>query len=225
MNEVEPLLYDLEGNRVLPRDKVRLLRGTHEGKIAEVKRIGLKDWKGRSGRTPRTCAVVQVDNRWAPFVILGDGVQLVERYEDNMVKASTHPAWLRVYRFNLRFYFEGADGNVKDYDTRDVGAVIAAVTSRGFEMWRGIVPGKNLLKEVGEAKEVTATLLDKEGKAGRTVVLFVSDPSYLPFGVGVELGGQRVGRLDALDSEIAMEGVVFRTCKVMGVKDIPEEPE
>lgn len=225
MNEVEPLLYDLEGNRVLPRDKVRLLRGTHEGKIAEVKRIGLKDWKGRSGRTPRTCAVVQVDNRWAPFGILGDGVQLVERHEDNMVKASTHPAWLHVYRFNLRFYFEGVHESVKDYDTKDIGAVIAAVTSRGFEMWRGIVPGKNLWKEVAEATKVTATMLDKGGEAGRVVAMAISDPRYLPFGVGVELGGQRVGRLDAMDSEIALEGVVFRTCTVIGVEDTPEEPE
>jgi len=164
------------------------------------------------------------NNRWGPFGILGDGVRLLERAAENMVKASTVPAWLHVYRFVLRFYFgtplthPGASG-IKDYDTKEVGAVVAAVTSRGFEMWRGIVPGKNLLQEIGEAHNVTVTLLDKKGEAGRVVVLKIADPSYLPFGIGIELGGQRVGRLDAMDSEIALEGVVFRTCEVMGVED------
>ena len=224
MNEVEPILTDVDGNRLLPKDRVMILRGKHEGELAKIRRIGLKDWKGSSGRTPRTCAIVEVfGNRWGPFGILGDGVRLLERAGENMVKASTVPAWLHVYRFNLRFYFEGVQGSHKDYDTKDVGAVIAAVTSRGFEMWRGIVPGKNLWQEIGEAKKVTATLLGRKGETGRVVALSVSDPSYLPFGVGIELGGQRVGRLDAMDSEIAMEGVVFRTCTVIGVEDEPSD--
>jgi len=219
MNEVEPILMDADGNRVLPKDRVMVLRGKHKGELAIVTRIGLKDWKGQSGRTPRTCAVVDVvGNRWGPFGILGDGVRLLERHEDNMVKANTVPAWLHVYRFNLRFYFTSAMSHL-DYDTKDVGAMVAAVTSRGFELWRGIVPGKNLLQEIGEADKVTATLMDQEGEAGRCVVMKIADPDYLPFGIGIELGGQRVGRLDATDSEIALEGVVFRTCEVIGVED------
>jgi len=136
-----------------------------------------------------------------------------------MVKANIAQSWLHVYRFTLRFYFSGVRGSHRDYDTKDVGAIVAAVTPHGFEVWRAIAPGKNLFQEVREADKVTATLLERDGNAGRCVVLSIADPSYLPFGVGIELGGQRAGRLDATESEIALEGVVFRTCEVVDVGD------
>ena len=129
--------------------------------------------------------------------------------------------FLRVYRFNLRFYF--GEDRVQDYES--VPAMVAAVTARGFEMWWAIRSGKKLIDEIGEASEVTVVLMDREGRSGRVIALKVADPDYLPFGVGVELGGQRVGRLHAMENEIALEGVVFRKVSIIGVEDVKETDE
>lgn len=216
---VERTLFDADGVQLLPKDRVVLLRGQHKSKTAVVKRIGLKDWKSSHGRQPRMCAVVEVEGRrWGPFGILGDGVRLIERHKDNMAKATESQAWLRVFRFTLQFQFPGPLLNVQ-YDTT-VGAMIAAVTSRGFEVWRAIRPGAKLISEIGESVEVSVTLHGREEGTGRRVVMSIGDPEYLPFGVGVELGGQRVGRLDATDSDIALEGVVFRRVGIVFIEDM-----
>jgi len=147
-----------------------------------------------------------------------------------MVKAPLHN-FLHVFRFVLKFYFKqyGMDGDertderVEVYAPKDVGATVTAVTARGFEMWRAIEPGKKLINEIGEACRVTVNLRGREDEPERIVTLEIGEPDYLPFGVGIELGGQRVGRLDATDSSIALEGVVFRKTKITFVDDIVKE--
>lgn len=56
MNEVEPVLTDVDGNRLLPKDRVMILRGKHKGELAKVTRIGLKEGRasGSWSGTPRT---------------------------------------------------------------------------------------------------------------------------------------------------------------------------
>jgi hypothetical protein len=154
--------------------------------------------------------------------------------------------FLHVFRFLLTFHFDvghrssGAEHFARHrcqedlhrkrpvetllLDSKGIGATVAAVTSSGFEVWRAIRPGHKLIEEIGEALSVDVELLGRDGKPRRTVVMHLGEATYLPFGVGVELGGRRVGRLDATDSEIALEGVVFRVFKIHSIVDtVPEE--
>jgi len=122
--------------------------------------------------------------------------------------------WLRVYRFLVDFHVPGRSTPLT------VPCCVSALTPRGFEIWRAIEHGqRTLISLIGEATEVDVRLFDQEGTKWRRARMQIGDPDYLPFGVGIELGGQRVGRTDAMSSEIALEGVVFRYAVVTSVED------
>lgn len=127
-----------------------------------------------------------------------------------MVKISTD-SFFHVYSFLAKFLIRGSE--------KEIPLSIAAMTGRGLEIWRGIRPNRQLIKEIGEASSVTITLVSKTKRFKREISMNIADPDYLPFGVGVDLGGQRVGRVDAVLDEIALEGVIFRTLSSVKVVD------
>ena len=120
-------------------------------------------------------------------------------------------AFLQVCRFRAKFYFD--TGKPKLLDSKDIAASSVAMTSRGFEIWRAIRPAYSLLKEIGEAQKVEVELLGRKGVARRKVVMSIATPSYLPFGF------QRNAMLDAMTGEVALEGVVFRSFRLLDVVD------
>lgn len=125
---------------------------------------------------------------------------------------------LRAYIFNLTFYFDEDGDNALAFP-----ASVAAMTSRGFEVWRAIrVNAPNLMMEVGEATKVAVTLRNRNGNASRKTVIALGVPEFLPFGVGLDLAGGAV-KVDATSAEIAMEGVVWRDSQVISVKDTAPE--
>jgi len=121
-----------------------------------------------------------------------------------MVKANFETLF-RVYKFGVKFGFG------EKREPLELGFQVAAMTARGLEFWRAIRPGEMLIDLVEFATDVEVTLTDKRNMVKRVITFSVSDVEYLPFGVGLELGGQRIGRLDAMMDEVALEGVVFRT--------------
>ena len=216
-------LVDCAGERLYPGDTVLLLRGKWKGFLARVKRVGARVAHGRARKT----AVVEVCGlrigdpkrrklHWGPFAIYGDGVQLVEegdspeRKRDNMAKP-VEAGFLQVYRFQAKFYFD--TGKPELLDSKDIPASSVAMTSRGFEVWRAIRPAHRLVEEIGEAQRVEVQLLDRKGVPRRIVRMMIGEPTYLPFGF------QRNAMLDAMTSEVALEGVVFRTFKIKDVVD------
>jgi len=123
-----------------------------------------------------------------------------------MVKANPESLF-RVYRFTATFGFD------EDRPELILPGHIAAMTPRGLEFWRGIRSGEMLIDVIGMATTVKIELISRDDQSKRVIMFNVTNPHYLPFGVGIELGGQRVGRLDATVDEVALEGVVFDVTK------------
>ncbi len=112
-----------------------------------------------------------------------------------------------LYSYRFGADFRSNDGRLVELDH---GFAKMATTPLGFEVWTGATPGSVLMSKLQEATYVEVTMYAKdEGDDSRVIKLAISKPEYLPID------------LDAMDSSVALEGVVFLDFKILGITDEP----
>lgn len=125
--------------------------------------------------------------------------------------------YLMAYRFTGLFHFvdfdeEGNDVSLPgDPDPRFMRMAKMKTGAHGLELWRGIrINQPTLMEEIGEATNVEIKVygrVRREESPRRTFIFGVGDAKYLPVD------------LDATDSMVAHEGVLFRKWCLVGYED------
>jgi hypothetical protein len=131
---------------------------------------------------------------------------------------------LFTYRFHARFWKGYAptgdpiDLGGRGFASLEVGAERCGMrmTPGGLEVWRGHVVEEPILYDlIHMAKTVEVVLFSRDPeKKSRVITMNIDKPRCLPF------------RLDAMDSSVAMDGVLFQETEVLHVADeIRQYPE
>jgi hypothetical protein len=138
------------------------------------------------------------------------------------------PMNLFTYRFHARFW-QGYDLSKEPihmgglgFSSMEVGAKHCGVrmTPLGFEVWTAHRVGQpTLFSQLHVARRVEVVMYSRDPeKKSRVFVLDVAKPKHLPF------------RLDAMESSVAQDGVLFEDTTIVSVNDElrewpPEEEE
>lgn len=124
---------------------------------------------------------------------------------------------LFTYRFHARFWKGYAptgdpiDLGGRGFASMEVGAEHCGMrmTPGGLEIWRGHEVEQPLLYDlIHEARTIEVVLFARDPeKKSRVITMNIDKPKCLPF------------RLDAMDSSVAMDGVLFQETDLLGVTD------